>query len=78
VDGVHDVGRLGRGVDEPRARGGQRLADRVGARGHLGPGDADADPDLAARVVQTVPIAPDDGHREGHGARAYPWIGSAG
>ena len=42
------------GVDDRAPAAVERRADRVGARRQLGAGGADADPDLAARVVQAV------------------------
>jgi L-aminopeptidase/D-esterase-like protein len=42
------------------------LADALDPRGHLGPWGVNADPDLAPRVVQSVVVGPDDGHRERH------------
>ena len=66
VDGQHGVVGLRLGVDEARAGLGERLADPLGARGQLGARRPDADPDLAAGVVQPVTVAPDHGHRESH------------
>jgi hypothetical protein len=61
--------------DEPRARRGKLRADALGALGHLGARRTDADPDLTARVVQAVLVAPDDGHRQGHGRECIrPWV----
>ena len=45
--------------------------DRLGAGGQLGPGRAHAHPDLAARFVQAMEVAPDDGQRESHGASLF-------
>ena len=67
VHGEHGVVRLWLGVDDSRARLGERRADAVRAAGQLGTGDPHADPDLAAGVVQPVPVAVDDRHGDRHG-----------
>ena len=60
------VGLLPR-ADHAGARGGERRADALRAGGQLRARRADADPYLAARLVQPVAIAPDDGHGEAQG-----------
>ena len=46
----------------------ERLPDPLGPLGQLGARDANAQPDLAARIVKAVIVAPHDGHCESHGA----------
>ena len=55
-----------------RSRTLQLGADALRALGQLGARRVHAHPDLAARIVQAVTVAPDHGHRESHGGRAYP------
>ena len=52
---------MGIGGDEPRPGVDQRGADPLGSLGNFGPGSTNADPDLAARLMQAVLVAPDDG-----------------
>ena len=71
------------GVGARRRPGGRRpassaAADALRALGQLGARRAHADPDLAARLVQPVAVAPDDGHRETHGGEPNRTAARAG
>ena len=62
MDGEERLARACGPASTSWAPGGrQRLADPLGALGQLGARRADADPDLAAGLVQAVAVAPDDG-----------------
>ena len=60
--------RAALGVDEAAPCSSSAAADALGALGQLRSRDANADPDLAAGIVQAVAVAPHDGHGESHGA----------
>ncbi len=55
-------------VHETRAGPRERLTDPLRPRGQLGARRANAHPNLTARVVQSVTVAPDHGHSNSHGA----------
>ncbi len=62
VDGGDGIVGLLLGVEDGRAGGRERLADRLGAGGNLRRRRAHADPRLRRRIVQPVLVAPDDWH----------------
>ena len=59
-------------LDDRSARLDERGQDRLSAGGDLGGRHPHADPDLRSGLVQPVPVAPDDGHRERHAASLTP------
>jgi hypothetical protein len=49
------------GLDEARTCTRQRVADRLGSLGHLVSRKADADPDLASRLMESMVVRLDNG-----------------
>ena len=65
--------------NEARAGSGERAADPLRPRGHLRAGSANADPDLPARLVQAVGVAPDDRRQRRHpGGAEESWPSGRG
>jgi hypothetical protein len=66
VDRVQQIVGLALRLDEGGPGHLELSANRLRALRQLGPGNAHSDPDLAARIVLAVQIAPDDWQRESH------------
>ena len=75
MDGGQAIIGMGRGLHHGGTGGLQLSADPLGTLGHLRPGRADTEVDLAAGLVVAMGVAPDDWDREGHGRAGHTTVG---